>query len=97
YHPLDPLAREIRLLKVLQRKVLEPLGRPVFCELVHASFEAQLVYTAFSYIWGNPNIHYLIIVNGNSLHVTENLFFALRSICRHHSIRYLWVDAVCIN
>jgi hypothetical protein len=61
-------------------------------------------YTALSYTWGTPaadtELHdeyqFAIICNDRLVHVTENLFMALR---RFHTLpdTYLWIDQICID
>ena len=53
-------------------------------------------YAALSWTWGSPGPTFPILVNGNIFNVSENLFPALLYL-RKRSIRFLWVDYICIN
>lgn len=89
YTPLDPLKSEIRLLEISAEAI-----SMVVCSLLDGPN-----YRALSYVWGDPSITEIILVNGNSFRATANLASALHSV-RHEasdgSIR-LWADAICIN
>ena len=55
-------------------------------------------YEALSYAWGNSENDAIILCNSVNFPVSPNLSEALRAL-RHseEQIRYLWVDAICIN
>ena len=54
-------------------------------------------YEAISYCWGDPNDTREVHCDGALLHVTNNLYSALKRLRREDSVRILWADAVCIN
>nr|POF25959.1 heterokaryon incompatibility protein 6, or allele [Quercus suber] len=58
---------------------------------------AALPYCAISYCWGSPIRTKQLIVNQHSIDITENLFAVLRKHRDRTDIRFLWVDAICIN
>lgn len=63
----------------------------------------QLPFNALSYVWGDPKVTEIILVNGHEYPVTTSLASALRCIPQHLSQskhaagQKLWVDAICIN
>lgn len=91
---LDVETREIRLLELSR-------GLPtdtVSCNLKIASLDdANLVYEALSYVWGEIAGHVSIQVCGENFEATCNLEAALRHLRYRDRSRLLWVDAVCIN
>lgn len=95
YAPLQRDSREFRLL------VLRPSAdrlAPIRCLLNRASFDkGKRIYTALSYVWGNPLETKPIFVNGVETQVTTNLEAALRHIREEICVKVLWVDALCIN
>ncbi|KAK3700734.1 hypothetical protein LTR37_015816 [Vermiconidia calcicola] len=54
-------------------------------------------YDALSYCWGEPNFNGHVRCNGIAYPITENLYLALERLRRKHELRYLWIDALCIN
>ncbi|PKS11156.1 hypothetical protein jhhlp_002917 [Lomentospora prolificans] len=57
-------------------------------------------YMALSYVWGSPEPHRTIFLNGAPFSVGPNLFDALLLLRRSQRIRQgfkLWVDAICVN
>jgi hypothetical protein len=55
-------------------------------------------YEAISYCWGGPILsHTLKCDDQTSLSITANVDLMLRHYRKTHSIRYLWVDAICLN
>jgi hypothetical protein len=55
------------------------------------------VYTALSYVWGNPETSKSITVNGCTFAITENLNIALRHLQYDDIFPAIWIDAICIN
>ena len=60
------------------------------------SLASPVPYAALSWTWGSYDATFPILVNGNIFNVSENLFSALLYL-RKRSIRFLWVDRICIN
>jgi hypothetical protein len=54
-------------------------------------------YEALSYTWGEASITQPILLGGHPFQVTLNLQQALYYLRRHHQVRTLWIDAICIN
>ncbi|KAH6885426.1 heterokaryon incompatibility protein-domain-containing protein [Thelonectria olida] len=97
YQPLNPSTSEIRLLQI-PSDGSEDLG------LVTVSLDDDPEYAALSYVWGRWENLDKIVVQGQEKEVTPNLASALSRIRTGGSlgeasagVRYLWVDAVCIN
>lgn len=93
YAPLKESKGEIRLLELYPGG----LGEDIECSIRHATLASTLEYTALSYTWGDPKIRKAIVVDGQTLEVTVNLFDALRYLRSSRKTQTLWVDAVCIN
>lgn len=90
YLPLAP--GHIRVLRIHAGQ----FGSPLSCELRTVEFSAAR-YEALSYVWGNSTMDRKIQVNGESLWVTRNLYYALTYLRDRLDARELWVDALCIN
>lgn len=54
-------------------------------------------YEALSYTWHSQELTKTIFCNEKLLHVTHNLYDALRALRRPSACRLLWIDAICIN
>jgi len=54
-------------------------------------------YDAVSYVWGETNGCYEIMLNGWSCSVHKNLWSFLEQHQHHNSSPHLWIDAVCID
>jgi len=56
-------------------------------------------YTALSYVWGEPRLSDVILIDGKRLAITQSLGDALRSLRPRaaHSPLRIWVDQICIN
>jgi len=101
YQDLDTKWREIRLLELLPSA-----NDTVSCRLSYVSLDDEPVFTALSYVWGDPTITETITVNRQSFAITINLVAALRSVQKHWCDLYpernaedfrLWADAICID
>ncbi|KAJ2984407.1 hypothetical protein NUW58_g6075 [Xylaria curta] len=67
------------------------------CLRVH-KLDAQCDYEAISYSWGDhANFDQGIILNGQVLKMTRNLYAALKAYRYYDRPRALWADAVCID
>jgi hypothetical protein len=64
---------------------------------LHTISASDPLYNALSYVWGRPEFDQQATINGFGIHVTENLFLALRDLRASGSVVRWWVDAVCIN
>lgn len=70
---------------------------------VKHQLQASLIMTflirelGISYVWGTSNEVRRIIVDGQWIHVTLNLFHALQHFRLKDSERTLWADAICIQ
>ena len=67
------------------------------CVLEDCRLSDDLPYEALSYAWGQPVFPELLHTHKGILKITENLALALHSLRFKDRVRYLWVDAVCIN
>ena len=86
----------IRLLKLL------PTGdglseHGLICALEDRRLSDDPSYEALSYTWGQPIFSEFLHTHNGTLNITENLALALRRLRLKDRVRYLWVDAVCIN
>jgi hypothetical protein len=77
YSPLLRERDEIRLVRILCSKDLKS---PISAELVHRSFNEDLVYEALSYAWGDNAKTHSISLGGHEFGVTANLYTALCSL-----------------
>ncbi|EPE32048.1 hypothetical protein GLAREA_12130 [Glarea lozoyensis ATCC 20868] len=89
----------IRLL-ILQPS--EDLESEIHCSLITTTLtecEDDIIdgYTALSYVWGSSLDSKQIYVGGIPIHVTQNLFDALRDLRDTYRTQRLWIDAICIN
>lgn len=101
YHPLNHARREIRVIEILPGTI----DQPIRCELHTKSLDAGIRYAALSYVWGDERLTTDILLNGQRFSATRNLVSALWHFRKYGyptneqtgEIRWLWVDAVCIN
>ena len=96
YRPLDQAANEIRVLLVENRDGM------LQARIRHISLDAwQDPYDALSYTWGGQiPTETILLEEGYTMHITQNLASALRSklISESASKRIpVWADAICIN
>jgi Heterokaryon incompatibility protein (HET) len=94
YVDLESMSNEIRILR------LEPGRRhePIKGQLVIVNLDAEPIYNALSYRWGDPNDKLAIEIDGNNqFRVTRNAESALRHIRSDSREIIIWVDAICIN
>ncbi|KAE8449118.1 hypothetical protein EG329_008502 [Mollisiaceae sp. DMI_Dod_QoI] len=98
YKPLDIARKEIRLLEL--STVSDTDGIRSY-RLITVSLLDSPRFSALSYVWGNSFSTELILLNGVSQQVTNNLASALKHIGDSQDVlvngRLLWADAVCIN
>ena len=67
------------------------------CGLEDCRLSDNPSYEALSYTWGQPIFPEILNTHKGFLRITENLALALRRLRLYDRVRYLWVDAVCIN
>ncbi|TPX15756.1 uncharacterized protein E0L32_000090 [Thyridium curvatum] len=94
YGTLDEDQREIRLFELLPGEKDDALrGR-----LTTVSLDANPQYDAVSYVWGDPQLRFPLIINdGQTILITESLQVALPCLRLKDEPRVLWIDAICIN
>ncbi|PSN71399.1 hypothetical protein BS50DRAFT_584893 [Corynespora cassiicola Philippines] len=84
----------------IQFVILRPslwFAAPVQLSLRTTCFSNNPVYTALSYVWGDPNVTSTVYIDGISEQATTNLVSALRHIRHPRLAQILWIDAICIN
>ena len=86
----------IRLLKLLPTDD-DPNDRRLSCSLEECRLSNDPTYEALSYTWGLPIFPEILSTHNGALKITENLASALRGLRLQDRVRFLWVDAVCIN
>ncbi|POS69371.1 HET domain-containing protein [Diaporthe helianthi] len=84
--------------RVLQLDPAHDVDDPIVTHLIKAPVHSPPIYDALSYRWEGGDLQ-TVSVNGADLHVTDNLYAALRSLRQeaHPLPRVLWVDSLCIN
>ncbi|EHK48522.1 hypothetical protein TRIATDRAFT_185576, partial [Trichoderma atroviride IMI 206040] len=93
YRPLNPLAREIRLLSLAK-----PLSPDGFCiTLRHCRLDEAPPFMAISYYWGDPTPRCDVVCNGQAFKITGSLDCALKRIFMWRQDLVLWADGICIN
>ncbi|KAH8817266.1 heterokaryon incompatibility protein-domain-containing protein [Xylogone sp. PMI_703] len=95
YNPIDLGKPSFRLLRLLKGD-----GRDICCEIFDAWLHQRgnvVFYEALSYTWGYNDFAESIEVKGRRLHITLNLYRALRDLRLRDRDRILWVDAICID
>ena len=102
YRPLET-SETIRVI------VLQPArnhNEPLDCNIIHQDRREILLdirdeqhFEAVSYTWGNPELSCKIVCDEKSafLNITHNVDSFLRHFRAESSVRYLWVDAICLN
>jgi hypothetical protein len=92
---LDKSKAEIRLLHLQPRRGVDEIT----CTLQLANLDAKnCEYEALSYEWGDPTDASLVIwIDGETVPVRENLWWALWYLRYEERERVVWIDALCIN
>ncbi|KAI4281215.1 MAG: hypothetical protein L6R38_003877 [Xanthoria sp. 2 TBL-2021] len=106
YPPLIS-SRHIRLLRIIAAAVED---QTTCYELITVNLDETPAYVALSYTWGNPlspdvqgaehwpnHISQLVLKDGKSIHIGQNLFTALKSFHEMGICGDIWIDAICIN
>lgn len=91
YTSLDLSQRSIRLL--LLHPDRSESGH-IECTLRDATVNDD--YVCLSYVWGQPDKGYTVIINGRPLCVRINLYRFLQQ-ARKKDLGWLWIDALCID
>lgn len=94
YLPLDLVAEEIRLLVIKPSK--DP-SSPLVAHLTQESIYGKAVYQCLSYTWGDAKPSEDLIMSGQRIKITKNLYSALRAIRHPTDVQVVWADAVCTN
>ncbi|KAM0720640.1 hypothetical protein Q7P37_004777 [Cladosporium fusiforme] len=87
-----PSGNWMRLLRVQPGNGVE-----VKCELYPADLDARPVFSAISYVWGDPSQRQDILLNGHLFSVTQNLANVLHRVRSKETATVVWADAICIN
>jgi len=92
YAPLKN-ATSIRLLHLGSGYGSSPLDAHVAtCEL-----EDRPNYESLSYVWGEPDLTEMLLVDGREFRISKNLSTILHHLRLPDKTRILWIDAICIN
>ncbi|KAL8341092.1 hypothetical protein RB601_006954 [Gaeumannomyces tritici] len=112
YEPIDLSKKAIRLLRLFRAVDPEDdIKCEIFQSLLDEDQALNVEYEALSYTWsdatdegprpgeapGPKRILIQVIDDLCTLHVTENLYMALKHLRLPDSDRILWIDAICIN
>lgn len=91
-YPLDPEYEAIRLLTINDGAWADPVAGEL---QVLPLYEAQ--YNALSYTRGKTSKNETISIGGKACFtVTANLYAALKRL-RQHTVKTVWIDAICVN
>ncbi|KAI0817259.1 heterokaryon incompatibility protein-domain-containing protein [Xylaria sp. FL0064] len=94
YRPLSATGNEIRILII---EPLSPDDSRIQARLEHASLvNLDNDFVALSYYWGDHNALKRIVLSGDLVPITFNLYKALEELRRRGFYR-VWVDNLCIN
>ncbi|RWA05078.1 hypothetical protein EKO27_g10026 [Xylaria grammica] len=94
YSPLSTTENEFRILVI---EPPSPQDNRIQCHLEHASlFNLDNDFVALSYYWGDHNILKRIVLAGDLVPITFNLYKALEELRRRGFYR-VWADDLCIN
>ncbi|KAI1422877.1 heterokaryon incompatibility protein-domain-containing protein [Xylaria sp. FL1777] len=94
YQPLSATGNEIRILII---EPPSPEDTRIRCRLEHASlFNLDNDFVALSYYWGDHNALKRIVLSGDLIPITFNLYKALEELRRRGFYR-VWADDLCIN
>lgn len=95
---IDSTNAQIRLL------ALEPgdADTPIHCKYHITTLNGSLPsYETLSYAWhdvgSNEHLTYTISIDSEEGVVSETLFYAIKRLRLSQHIRYIWIDAICIN
>ncbi|KAK0750614.1 heterokaryon incompatibility, partial [Schizothecium vesticola] len=54
-------------------------------------------FEALSYMWGDQTIRTTITLEGSPFSISKHLRGAIQTLRHQTRVRYLWIDAICIN
>jgi hypothetical protein len=91
YQPLDLARTQVRLIRILDGLP----GSSIQCELWHTDLGEE--HTCLSYMCGDDEPAYAILVNGRKLLVRNNLSDFLADARDRRFRMPLWIDAICLN
>lgn len=63
----------------------------------HVSLGNDPRYIALSYVWGDPQITKPIVLDGQTVDITTNLWAALSDFVPEGESDFVWIDAICID
>ncbi|KAI1128309.1 hypothetical protein F5Y10DRAFT_240706 [Nemania abortiva] len=87
---------QLRLLRLVSIRD----GTFISYEILHFQRNRAPPYAALSYTWGEGDEMDMLQLNGRKFPVRRNLWSCLNYLglnARHSKVKYLWVDAICIN
>src|SRR3569833_3464031 len=89
YHGLDEAEGQIRLFQLFPGQESDDTlcGR-----LMAVDLYTDPEYDAVSYVWGDPQRRFSLVIDGQLLPITENLHKALRGLRLGRRSRPLWID-----
>ncbi|GAW25193.1 putative het domain protein [Rosellinia necatrix] len=88
----------VRLLRLMpDQDEHAPIQCQLFDYFLMDSRKGSHLYEALSYVWGSSEKPQSVSIDKNYLHVTTNLFIALKRLRDRSLDRIIWVDAICIN
>ncbi len=98
--PNGPIYQPIEAGYAFRILLLHPaaeLADEIICDLLHTRLDGASPYGALSYVWGELEPPGTVFLQGKEVRITPNLEGALRYLRHTHGVRYLWVDALCID
>ncbi|EME85231.1 uncharacterized protein MYCFIDRAFT_135100, partial [Pseudocercospora fijiensis CIRAD86] len=97
YSRLDPSRRQFRLLRLARSNPQD--DGTLAGELGTYSMHNAPSFDALSYAWGINTVTVTdpLIVHGEAVFVTRNLYEGLRNFKNGSHAEYIWIDAICIN
>jgi hypothetical protein len=85
-------------IRILALEPSRDFNSDIRCRVIESSLNGALgVYEALSYVWGSQICDLKITCNDRPFYVTTNCLLALRYLRKKAKIRFLWVDAICID
>ncbi|KAF1977940.1 hypothetical protein BU23DRAFT_564787 [Bimuria novae-zelandiae CBS 107.79] len=94
YTPLNPNAKEIRLLEIALGDFDDDMIMRLRIERLD---ENETDFKTLSYAWGREKCPRKAFMNGHAVSIGRNLDCALRDLRHNIAGHSVWVDALCIN